>query len=68
MSERIGSLRYGLGSRLYRLQEESLRWLAWRLPRPLVYWCAIRLWAHATTGRYGTTIPSTLPVDEALRR
>jgi hypothetical protein len=30
------------------LSELFYRWLAWRLPRNLVKWCALRLMAHAT--------------------
>ena len=26
-----------------------IMWLAWKLPRSLVYWCAVRVMAHATT-------------------
>lgn len=25
------------------------QWIAWRLPREIVYWCAIRLHTHAYT-------------------
>lgn len=28
-------------------------WIANHLPRRLVYWCGIRMMAHATTGPYG---------------
>jgi hypothetical protein len=48
--------------------EKIWQWLAWRLPRGLVYWCAIRVMAHATTGRYGTTVVPELPAMEALSR
>jgi hypothetical protein len=44
------------------------RWLAWMLPRKLVYWAAIRLMGHATMGQYGETDPNDLPVMEALHR
>jgi hypothetical protein len=45
-----------------------LWWLAWKLPRRLVYFCHIRLWAWATTGRYGDTRPDELSWDEACKR
>ena len=48
--------------------ERLMKWLAWRLPRSLVMWCAIRLIAHGTMGRYGNTDPHDLNVMEALRR
>jgi hypothetical protein len=43
-------------------------WLTWRLPRRVVYWCAIRLFAHGTTGRYGHTVAPELTVMDALER
>lgn len=42
--------------------------LAWRLPRWLVYWAVIRVWAHGTTGQYGDTEPDRLGWNEALKR
>jgi hypothetical protein len=44
------------------------QWLAYRLPKGLVYWAAIRMFAHATTGKYGDTIVTELDVMEALKR
>jgi hypothetical protein len=42
--------------------------LVWRLPRWLVYWCAIRLVAHATTGRYSDQVVPDLRAMDALER
>jgi hypothetical protein len=42
--------------------------LAWMLPRKLVYWCAIRLIAHATSEPYGSTIVPKLTAMDALDR
>lgn len=43
------------------------RWLAWKLPRKLVYFASIRLWAHATPP--GSDVnATTLTVREALER
>lgn len=43
-------------------------WIAWHLPKRLVYWCAIRVDAHATTGDYGSqNVPDLLAMD-ALKR
>jgi len=42
--------------------------LAWWLPRPLVYWAAIRLVSYATVGIYQHQDPTTLTVMEALKR
>jgi hypothetical protein len=43
-------------------------WLAWKLPRPLVLWCAVRLLSAATAGKYGDQCPSELRALEALQR
>jgi hypothetical protein len=65
----IGRLHWELGSRARRLSERAALFVAFRLaPRWLAYWCAIRVWAHGTTGPYGTTEASALTLDEALRR
>lgn len=42
--------------------------LAWVLPRRLVYWCAMRVGAYATQGKYGTQeVPALLFMD-AMKR
>lgn len=43
-------------------------WIAWLLPRPLVYWCSLRLGAHATTGTHGQTIVPNLTFVDAIKR
>lgn len=43
-------------------------WLVGLLPRNIVYWAAIRLAAHATTGQFGNEGPDDVSVIEALRR
>ncbi len=48
--------------------EKIQRWLAWRLPHGLVYWAAVRLLAHATTGKYSATIVPDLRAMDALQR
>ena len=50
------------------MKEKILMWLAWKLPRSLVYWAVIRVLAHATTGGYGNTVVPELTVADALRR
>lgn len=37
--------------------------IAWRLPRPIVYWCAVRLMAHATYRRPTTVVDNLSPAD-----
>ncbi len=38
------------------------------LPRKIVYWCAIRLIAKATTGKHSTQIVPELTAMDALKR
>lgn len=54
--------------RRYIRTEKFWRTLAWMLPRALVKWCFVRVAAHATTGQWGETHPSTITVMEALGR
>ena len=42
--------------------------LVYLLPRSVVYWCAIRLIAHATTGKHGAQLVGDLKAMEALDR
>lgn len=54
--------------RLAVLAEKLQQAIAWRMPRWLVYWCAIRLGAHATAGKYGdTNVPELKFVDAICR-
>ena len=39
-----------------------LRWFVWRLPRSVVYWCAIRIWAASTNEA------EDLPILTVLKR
>ena len=50
------------------MAERMWMWLAWKLPKPLVKWCALRVGAHATQGRYSNQeVPALLFMD-ALKR
>jgi hypothetical protein len=50
------------------MTERLTIFLAWRLPRRLVYWCAIRVLANATQGEWsGQIVPDLLAMD-ALKR
>lgn len=42
--------------------------LAWFVPKQIVYWCSIRLIAHATAGIYSNQVVSELLAMEALQR
>ena len=44
------------------------RWLAWKLPKRLVMWCAIRLIANATQGIFSDQIVPDLTAMDALDR
>jgi hypothetical protein len=44
------------------------RYVAWRLPRGLVMWCAVRVGAHATQGAWSSQIVPELTVMDALQR
>jgi ribosomal protein L39E len=56
-----------------RLFKASMRdripqWIARHLPRKVVYFAAIRVWANATTGKYGHTNAVETKCDEAIKR
>jgi len=43
-------------------------WLSNKMPRKLVYYCAIRIAVHATTGRWsGVEVPAVTVVDALWR-
>lgn len=50
------------------MKEKLQIFIAWRLPKGVVYWCAIRLMAHATQGKYGNQIVPELTAMDALKR
>lgn len=51
-----------------RYTERLVATLAQRLPRRLVYQCAIRVAVHATTGRYSHQVVPELTAMDALAR
>ena len=52
----------------YRIREKIIMKIVWNLPSYLVYWCAVRVIAHATTGKYGSEIVPELTAMDALKR
>lgn len=50
------------------MAEKIAMYIAWRLPRRLVMWCAIRVIAHATQGEYSSQIVPELSAMDALQR
>ncbi len=57
-----------LREKLFLWRENLIVAIAWRLPRSVAYWCAIRVGAHATTGQYKTQDVTTLTHLETLKR
>ncbi len=45
-----------------------IRWITDWLPKRIIYYCAIKVWVCATTGKYGDTIVSEITMSEALAR
>ncbi|MCL5265187.1 MAG: hypothetical protein M1343_08360 [Chloroflexi bacterium] len=43
-------------------------WLAKRMPKRFVMWCAIRLIGYATSGKYGNTEVPKLTAMDAVQR
>jgi len=54
--------------RYHVLKEKIIMSIVWALPRRLIYWCAIRFGAHATTGKYSNTVVPELTFTDALNR
>ena len=50
------------------MKETIAVWVAWHLPRRVVMWCAIRLIAYATQGRWSDQIVPELGAVDAIRR
>lgn len=50
------------------MSEKIYIWLAWHLPRGLVYWCAMRLLTNATVGEYSNQVVPDLLAMDALKR
>jgi len=48
--------------------EKIWMWFAWHMPKELVKWCAVRLMAHATTGKYSNVLTTQTTIIEALQR
>jgi hypothetical protein len=54
--------------RISRLQNDFWEWLSYLLPRKLVYYATIRLWAYATTGKYSTVEAPSATVIDCIKR
>ena len=51
-----------------KIKEKIQMWFAWKLPRWLVKWAAVRLMASATQGKHSSTIVPELTAMQALDR
>lgn len=51
-----------------RLTEKLSIWIVWLLPRVVVRWAFFRVMAHATTGKYGSTVAGDLKAFDAIDR
>lgn len=49
-------------------RERFHTWVAWRVPKWLAYWCAIRVIANGTTGPHANQVVPELTAMEALER
>lgn len=50
------------------LRDRAARWLANHLPARVVYFAAVRVWAHGCLGKYGDQEVPTLTIADALVR
>ena len=50
------------------MKDKFFLWLAWKVPKKLVYFCAVRLIASATTGKYSNTVVPELTATDAVDR
>lgn len=50
------------------MKDQFYLWLARRLPRRLVMWCAVLVGANATQGVYSTQVVPDLTFMDALKR
>ena len=50
------------------LKEKLMMNIAWKMPRWLVYFCAIRLGSNASTGKYEKQIYPELNFFDAVKR
>lgn len=61
-------MKFSIPQSFNSLLERLIMRVAWRLPRRIVYWCAIRVWAEATTGKWSNQLVSTVTIDQCLDR
>lgn len=64
----MNPLQIGFKEVAKRFREKAIMSIAWSMPKTIVYWCAIRLMAHATVGKYGNQVVPELKAMDALER
>lgn len=47
-------------------RERVIRAIVWKLPHSVIYWAGIRIWANATTGRYGRVEAPAVTCTDAV--
>lgn len=57
-----------LSCKLNKLGTKFMFWFVWKLPKKLVYFCAIRVVSYATTGKYSNTEVPALTAMDAIQR
>lgn len=65
------SIRLMIDNLIYNITRKLERftcWIAYKLPRKLVMRCYFRVIAHATTGKYSSTVVPELTAMEAIDR
>ena len=48
-------------------KEKFKLWFVWNLPKWVVYWCVIRVWAYVTCDEYSDRSPDEVSLSEALK-
>jgi hypothetical protein len=64
----VAYLKLSTEHEISRVFEKMVIKIAWLLPERLVYWCALRVIAHATSGQYSNQVVPELKAMEALHR
>ncbi len=49
-------------------RERIVRAIVWALPHDVVMWCFYRVWASATSGKFGNEHPDSLSWHQAIDR
>ncbi len=50
------------------MNDNIYRWIARKLPKRIIYFVVIEVWAKTTSGEYGNTVVNELTIEKALNR